>query len=100
MKIKPQGDRETEKVTVGFPRDVYAGILKYRELLGGRTKLSYVIVEAVRNFLAADRDFQAQREREVGAGAATEPLREISRMRRGRRPGREEPSSTLFEKLS
>jgi hypothetical protein len=73
MKIKAQDEQKTEKVTVSFPEDVYRDLVAYRDLLGGKTKLNYVIVEAVRGFLAADRSFHSARARapQLAAEVAT-----------------------------
>jgi hypothetical protein len=35
MKIKAQGDQKVEKVTVGFPEEVYRQVVLHRDLLGG-----------------------------------------------------------------
>ncbi len=66
MRIKAQ-DQETEKLTVNFPKELYADVLMYRQLLGPKTKTNYVIVEAVRGFLASDRDFRAAKAKLAGA---------------------------------
>ena len=71
MKIKAQGDQKAEKVTVGFPEEVYRQVVLYRDLLGGRTRLNYVIVEAVRSFLRADKEFQAYLAKQDSSAAKT-----------------------------
>jgi hypothetical protein len=71
MKIKAQGDQKVEKVTVGFPEEVYRHVVLYRDLLGGRTRLNYVVVEAVRFFLRADKEFQAYLDKHGQGGAET-----------------------------
>lgn len=58
MKLKPQLKTRSEQVTVRFPAEVHAQVVAYTEVLGGETDRNYVIVEAVRRFLATDRDFQ------------------------------------------
>ena len=56
MKIKPQSD--TVVIRVKVPQELHAQLERYRSLLGARTRLDYVVSEALRCFLAGDRDFR------------------------------------------
>ena len=58
------------KVRVRLPEDLFAKIEAYRSLLGGATTLDYVMAEALRAFLASDKDF---RRRAAGDGRAGAP---------------------------
>jgi hypothetical protein len=70
MKLKPQVKAKSEQVTVRFPADVHAQVEAYTELLGGETDRNYVIVEAVRQFLDSDREFQQAVAAREGTGAS------------------------------
>ena len=56
MKIKPQSD--TVFIRVKVPVELHVQLERYRSLLGERTRLDYVVSEALRCFLAGDRDFR------------------------------------------
>ena len=56
MRIKPQGEQVI--VRVKLPAELHAQLEAYRALLGERTRMDYVISEALRSFLAGDKDFR------------------------------------------
>jgi hypothetical protein len=58
MKLRPLIPEKFEQVTVRFPVDLYAHVLAYKDVLGEATDRNYVIVEAVRAFLAGNKEFQ------------------------------------------
>ena len=73
MPIQPKPMVETETVSVRFPRSVLDPLDAYCRYLGGATDRSYVIVEAVRQVIERDKDFQkAQRKTD---DAAADPSR-------------------------
>lgn len=56
MRIKPQGEQVV--VRVKLPAELHAQLEAYRALLGERTRMDYVISEALRSFLAGDKEFR------------------------------------------
>ena len=58
MKLRPLIPQKLEQVTVRFPVSLYQQVLAYKDVLGEATDRNYVIVEAVRAFLASDKEFQ------------------------------------------
>ena len=75
MKIKPQSEHVIVRVKV--PAELHAQLERYRGLLGERTRLDYVVTEALRAFLAGDKEFR--RTLAAGRDAADG---EVSRVRR------------------
>ncbi len=77
MPIQPKPLVETETVSVRFPRTLLDTLDAYCRYLGGASDRSYVIVEAVREVVARDKDFQRAQRRpaahpEKGDAAAAE----------------------------
>ena len=58
MRIKPPSDIRPAKVRVLLPGELHAKLERYRAYLGPNTDMNYVIAEALRAFLATDREFQ------------------------------------------
>jgi hypothetical protein len=57
MRIKPQQDQVTLRVKI--PGELFGQLELYRSLLGERTRMDYVVSEALRSFLTSDRDFRS-----------------------------------------
>jgi hypothetical protein len=58
MRIKPQLQTAPVALRVKVPGDLYAQLDKYRALLGPKTQMDYVVIEALRAFLKGDREFK------------------------------------------
>jgi hypothetical protein len=58
MRIKPQPQVAPVPLRVKVPGDLYAQLDRYRALLGPRTQMDYVVIEALRAFLKGDREFK------------------------------------------
>jgi hypothetical protein len=58
MALVPKQSLETGTLTIRFPKDLLDDVDAYARHLGGATDRTYVIVEAVREVLATDRNFQ------------------------------------------
>ena len=56
MRIKPQA--EYVVLRVKLPAELHEQLERYRALLGQRTRMDYVVTEALRSFLAGDKDFR------------------------------------------
>ena len=67
MPITPKPVIEHESITARFPKDLVDELDSYCRFLGGATDRSYVIVEAVREEISKNREFQRSRRPQVPA---------------------------------
>jgi hypothetical protein len=58
IRIKPQPHTAPVALRVKVPADLHAQLDKYRVLLGPKTQMDYVVIEALRAFLKGDREFK------------------------------------------
>lgn len=76
MALVPKQSLETGTLTIRFPKDLLDDVDAYARHLGGATDRTYVIVEAVREVLATDRNFQkALKARTASPSAPPAPAR-------------------------